>query len=232
MADSIPPHIGDKNDALASRLELLSKSRKELRSIQRYTTVGVVLLLAGLMFTIYSQVTHLDAHAIIGEVSQSQSIQDVALNSLADVASNTYPILRDELNAQFLHDDTFLVALATELESFIEIAKRDIQYQLAPLYFEFVENQEQHLYQAFPQFRNNPHVQKIVDNMLASFDGRLVDDIILEPFNDHIESLVGIYTLLSENKEQKRIPHLERLVFGVTLEILGRKIQESIKEEA
>ena len=114
----------------------------------------------------------------------------------------------------------------------MRIAEKDIRENLQSGYVELMNRQKQHLYNEFPALKNREKVEKAIDNIMLHGGTRL-QAIVAKKFNKHSNLLIHISQKLKklEDNRLKHDKYLAEKTLGITMEIIGKKLQNIDRDE-
>lgn len=218
---------------IRKQLAHLQDEKKTNKKVKIVTRLLILVMFSVIAFLLYQQIVALDAENVKkGVMQEIANMSPVIAQETLRIVQNVSPVYIEEIQKQIDdRQDRIVQMLKNESHVFLRIADDDISKAFEVHYPELLEKQKQHLYEAFPEMKNREKVNKAIDNIIAKGGPRL-QEILDEKFNRHESILNSIQQKMSklEDKRFKNDKYLAQKTLGVTLELVGKKLQH-IEEE-
>ncbi|MBN2143665.1 MAG: hypothetical protein JW774_03480 [Candidatus Aureabacteria bacterium] len=219
--------------AISLKIELLEKKRKGLKQWNIFITLLVLGAIFLFIASSFQKIQSMDGTLLINHL-RSLPVRQVMEKQIQETLQKIFPKARQAAYETFIKDQTFSKFINDEITTFLTIAESDLSHQVTPHFILLASKQKRHLYEAFPELKDNPKVEKAMAHLIQIGAPRL-RNVWIRIFKEHIHCLLEIYSSVKDLKDPSlaKLPSLEKAVLGVTLELFGRILtREGEKGEA
>ncbi|MBN1522648.1 MAG: hypothetical protein JW928_08965 [Candidatus Aureabacteria bacterium] len=214
---------------IEKKLEDLQKEKRKNRTIRIFSRLLILAFLLFIIFLLYCQTAVLDTKKVEALVwDRMIEIQPEISDQTFQVLAGVYPVYLRQVKKQIDERKLELLALLeTETNVFLRIAEYDISEGLREGYPKLMERQKQSLYEQFPELRDREKVNRAIDNIIKN-GGPKLQEVLQDKFEKHRKILHTIQAKL-EKLEDTRFSddeYLPQKTLGITLELIGKKLQK------
>lgn len=228
MADMNEKELQDSLTLVYSKLESLDKERKLIKKLSML--IALFVLVPVLIFILYSVglTKKIDAEQVISLATNSPQVRQAFVDNMQKINTKLVPSIKQEVIKTFLQDPKYISSIEEQLNLFVKSVDATLTAQLPVLYADLVNKQISYIYKTLPEFKNKPLVEKSIDNIIK-IGGPKIYIAFTSRFNEHKQSLIKIYHLVSSLKDEsmRKFPSLEKAVLGITLELFGKILREN-----
>jgi len=219
---------------IAKELNRLQDERSKNKKVKIFTRLLILVVFVTFMLLLYKQYTAFDMGKVTDEVMKEMAaITPKITDESFNVVKSVYPVYVEEIQKQIKErEESLLTMVQNEANVFLRIADHDISAALHKGYPILLQKQKEHLYDEFPGLRDNGKVDKAIDNIIAK-GGPKLQQILQNKFDRHQNILYNLNEKLSklEDEKMKADKYLAQKTLGITLELVGRKLQKIDKED-
>jgi hypothetical protein len=208
--------------AISLKIELLENKRRSLKQWSIIFTLVVLGAVSSFIAVSFQKARTLDGDLFLKYFS-SLPVRQVIENNLKETAGMIFPEVKKAVFETFIKDPAFIQSVNKELDTFLTVVESDLSLQVNSQFVLLADKQKLHLYEAFPELKDNPRVEKAMQHIIQ-IGGPRLRRAWINNFQKHIDSLRAIYSAVEGLKDPDlaKLPSFEKAVLGVTLELFGK----------
>lgn len=221
----------EQSQVLLSEIEQHLQRLKELRcqqkTIRSRFSFLVLIMLIFFGWSLYTRFQSVQPKSLARDIVKSEGLQSQLFSNLSHVSRVLLPVLKKNVMETIIKDKSLINFIQKEVNTFIDIARFNLKFQLNPLYLALVTKLKRHIYLTFPEFQEHDKVERAIENLI-NISGPRLQSILQNEFEEHIKSFLKIFLMASELKDPQfeNMPDYEEAVLGITLQIFGEILRE------